>query len=263
MNIKEYISSGILELYVLGDLTSQERLEVERAAAEFPEIREELQKVEIAQEEFFLQNAVAPDANIKEKIFAQLPAQKEVEMPPAANVRSLRVLRYVVAASLSLALVAGVLAFTFYNNWQESQSRLSDLIAQNQQIADNYNQVNSELNKIQGDLQIINNPEYSRISLEGTDGAPDAGATVYWNKETSEVYLSIQNLKQLAQNQQFQLWAIIDGKPVDAGVINGELGGILRMKNIANASAFAITVEPEGGSISPTLETMQVMGVTG
>jgi anti-sigma-K factor RskA len=263
VNIKEYISSGILELYVLGDLTLEERQEVERAIAEYPEIREELHQVEIAQEEFYMQNAVPPEPATKKKIFARLPEQKEVVMSPDTSSRSLRILRFVVAASISLALVAGVLAFTYYNNWQESQARLSELIAQNQQIADNYNQVNDELNKIQGDLQVINNPRYARIPLEGTEGSPDAGATVYWNKETSEVYLSIQNLKQLAQNQQFQLWAIIDGKPVDAGIVNSDMNGILRMKNIANASAFAITIEPEGGSASPTLDTMQVMGVTG
>jgi anti-sigma-K factor RskA len=86
-------------------------------------------------------------------------------------------------------------------------------------------------------------------------------AYVYWNESTEEVYLSIQNMRTLAQENQYQLWAIIDGKPVDAGVFDTNLAGLLKMKAIGNgAAAFAVTVEPRGGKASPTLETMQVVG---
>jgi anti-sigma-K factor RskA len=54
--------------------------------------------------------------------------------------------------------------------------------------------------------------------MKGTPNAPGALASVYWNESKNEGYLSIQDLKQLAQENQYQLWAIIEGKPVDAGV---------------------------------------------
>jgi len=86
-------------------------------------------------------------------------------------------------------------------------------------------------------------------------------AYVYWNGSTQEVYLDIQNMKELAQENQYQLWAIIDGKPVDAGVFDGNLTGLVKMKGIGTgAAAFAVTIEPRGGKASPTLETMQVVG---
>ena len=68
-------------------------------------------------------------------------------------------------------------------------------------------------------------------------------------------------MRTLAQENQYQLWAIIDGKPVDAGVFDTSLAGLLKMKEIGNgAAAFAVTIEPRGGKASPTLETMQVVG---
>jgi anti-sigma-K factor RskA len=68
-------------------------------------------------------------------------------------------------------------------------------------------------------------------------------------------------MKTLAQENQYQLWAIVDGKPVDAGVFDGNLAGLLKMKNIPiGAVKFAVTVEPRGGKESPTLSTMQVIG---
>ena len=98
--------------------------------------------------------------------------------------------------------------------------------------------------------------------MNGTDNSPDSKATVYWNKSTEDVYLSIKNLKELSKDQQYQLWAIIDGKPVDAGVFDPTNSSMLvQMKNInPNAAAFAVTIEPKGGSENPTLETMQVIG---
>ena len=61
--------------------------------------------------------------------------------------------------------------------------------------------------------------------------------------------------------QQYQLWAIVDGKPVDAGMVEIDPGKALhRMKNIPKAEAFAITLEKAGGSPTPTLTAMFVMG---
>jgi anti-sigma-K factor RskA len=50
---------------------------------------------------------------------------------------------------------------------------------------------------------------------------------------------------------------------VDAGMLaaNTAAGTALQqMKDIGSAQAFAMTVEPEGGSVNPTLSTMTVIG---
>ena len=67
----------------------------------------------------------------------------------------------------------------------------------------------------------------------------------------------------LPAGKQYQLWALDKGKPVDAGVLTvatatGE--GIQHMKDVASAQTFAMTVEPAGGSVNPTLATMTVVG---
>ena len=42
MNSKEYIESGILELYVFGKLTDDEIAEVNQMATQHPEVKEEI-----------------------------------------------------------------------------------------------------------------------------------------------------------------------------------------------------------------------------
>jgi anti-sigma-K factor RskA len=63
-------------------------------------------------------------------------------------------------------------------------------------------------------------------------------------------------------DHQYQLWALVNGKPVDLGVFdaNGKLEGLQVMKNIGEAQTFAVTLEPKGGSISPTMSQLMVMG---
>ena len=47
---------------------------------------------------------------------------------------------------------------------------------------------------------------------------------------------------------------------VDAGVFDGGTEGLQELKEIEEADGFAVTVEPEGGSETPTLERMTVVG---
>jgi len=52
---------------------------------------------------------------------------------------------------------------------------------------------------------------------------------------------------------------------VDAGMLTAATttgAGLQQMKDIASAQAFAMTIEPVGGSVNPTMSTMTVIGNT-
>jgi anti-sigma-K factor RskA len=76
------------------------------------------------------------------------------------------------------------------------------------------------------------------------------------------VALKVNNLPQPAADEQYQLWTIVDGSPVDMGVIDNNFQEkLLAMKAVKGSpAAFAITLEKAGGSPTPTLEEMYVMG---
>ena len=255
MNIKEYIATGILESYALGEVTPAEREEVERYLAKYPELKAELDLVEKTMEQLAMQAAIDPKASLKGSILER--ATGEVKIVPMT---APAVWRYATAASIAIALLTSLMAYHYYGKYEETSLALDNLIAQNQQIARDYNVVNEKLDKIKDDFSVIENAAFTRIVMKGTDKAPDAMASVYWNPGTKEVYLSIQNLKQISKDNQFQLWAIVDGKPVDAGVFDFDVDGLLKMKSINGAVAFAVTIEPRGGQASPSMETLQVIG---
>ncbi|MEP1096245.1 MAG: anti-sigma factor [Cyclobacteriaceae bacterium] len=262
MSSEEYISSGILESYVLDQLSGAERSEVEKKAREHPEVREEIVRIELSIEALAFGTAVAPPSDARDKIVSAVSSPETPVVSISRSKSESLSLKYAAAASVLIALASTITAFDYWSKWKSAEGRLSDLIAQNQQFADNYNTVNLQLNDIQDAVAIMNNSAFSRIVMNGTDNSPGALATIYWNENTQDVYLSIQELKELSENQQYQLWAIIDGKPVDAGVFDaGSSSLLVQMKSIGTgAAAFAVTIEPKGGSENPSLETMQVLG---
>ncbi|HZY82512.1 MAG TPA: anti-sigma factor [Cyclobacteriaceae bacterium] len=254
MNIAEYISSGILESYALGELSDAERAEVEKNLSQYPELRKELALIEETMEVFFMKAGRKPQAVVKERILLEVK-------PREAKVVNLNAWKYAAAASIVVALSASLLAYTYYGKWKESETSLLELRAFNQQMAQDYNQVNQRLDDMETGMKVMGNPAFHRVVMKGTNNSPEAMASVYWNQSTAETYLSIQNLKALAQEQQYQLWAIVDGVPVDMGVFDS-FEGLHKMKDVPKAAAFAVTIEPRGGKPSPTMETMQVVGNT-
>ncbi len=237
-------------------------MEVERMITLYPELKQELQLIEQTLESFAMKSAKEPRKQLKEKILAEIISNNsdklESKVIPLAPMQNSW--KYAAAASIFIALGASYLAHDYHRQWQETTVALSDLIAQNQRVAQDYNVVNQKLEKIQSDFSIIESTAFRKVVMKGTPGEPNALASVYWNTSTSEVFLSIQNLKEISKDNQFQLWAIVDGKPVDAGVFDSGYAGLLRMKSIKGATAFAVTIEPRGGKESPTMATMQVIG---
>jgi len=75
MNINDYISSGILEQYVLGDISPQEKQEVECMSHIYPELQEELLKLQITLEGLALENAIEVPLHVKKNIFEQIEKQ--------------------------------------------------------------------------------------------------------------------------------------------------------------------------------------------
>jgi anti-sigma-K factor RskA len=260
VNVQEYISSGILEAYALGELTAAERTSVEQAISAHPQIREELKRVEETLEKVAFATAITPPSQVKEKLLKQISesseAKKVVALQPERSFW-----KYAAAASIAVALISSYLAFYYNQLWKANSMELAQIKSENARIAEDYDVVNQKLDKIETDLGVVSNAAFTRVIMKGTANDPIALASVYWNPSTQEVYLSVQKLKEISSSNQFQLWAIVNGKPVDAGVFDLTNGaGLLKMKDIVGAAAFAVTVEPRGGKDQPTLETMQVVG---
>ena len=265
MNIKEYISSGVVESYVLGLLTAQERFEFEQYCEAYPELKAARDAFELAVEKQAMQNAVSPPAFIKEKILTAIQQKpvsntsKIINMEPKTSRSSGS--RWMAAASIILFLVAGYFAYTFYNQNKELKNSNTDLEAR-------INRTDSILNKMQEEQKIMSDPNVAVVNLVGTTPAK-ATANIYWDSTSADVYLVVKNMPQLPSGKQYQLWSIINGpggqlQPSSLGLfdIGDNKKVILKMSNVKKADAFAITIENSGNTGGPNLEQLQSMGKT-
>lgn len=89
----------------------------------------------------------------------------------------------------------------------------------------------------------------------------DALVDVFWDQDSKEVLLAVNQLAKLDHENDYQLWAIGDDVPVGIGLVDPlSIRGLQTMKLASSDQAFAITIEPKGGSESPTLEKLVVLG---
>lgn len=253
---------------MLGELSAEEGENVVRMAQKHPEVNAELKKIEIGLEAMAQKAKIEPDVKLKYKLLQKLHDEStggrklQFRENPEFKPR-LGYWRYLVAASILITLFSSYQAYNFYQKWQNTSQQLITLTSQQIQVADNYQKAGFRLNKIENDLAIINDNDFKRIALLGTDNAPQSQSFVYWNQQSMALFLSVKDLKEISGENQFQLWAIIDGKPVDAGLVPTEFNGLVPMKSLTGATAFAITIEPRGGSEQPSLNLMQVYGEVG
>jgi anti-sigma-K factor RskA len=271
---QDYINSGMLELYAAGALTQQERLEVEEAAASSQEVHAALMEACATMENYALSHAVEPKPELKDRIMQQIVAnenpleerlaEQETTVYPMYSdfEKESSPYKWMFAASVVLFLLSGFMSFRFYQNWKEAESRLAVALASEQTLAQNYNTASFKMEQQELLLSILRDEDYKAVKLQGVEAHPDARVMVYWNPERKQVYLDILQLPEPPSGKQYQLWALDQGNPVNAGMV--KLGsnqkGMQEMKEIRTAQAFAITLEPAGGSEHPTLEEMYVLG---
>jgi len=281
LDIEAYISSGILELYAAGALTTSEREEVEQMAKLYPEVKTELDLILDTFNQYVSLHAVTPPAYLKEKVLNAVNSHnqknKNLDSPETLASQGARIIpmvkersdaaastafKWLIAASITLLLVSNALSIYFYKNWKNTEQRLQLAEVSQQQYAQNIQQVRQQLTQKEQTLALVSDPVTEQVVLKGVAKSPDSKVTIYWHQETKKVYLCVNNLPLPPSDKQYQLWALQDGKPIDAGVLNTADGliAVQPMKNIAQAQAFAITLEPKGGNVSPTLDQMYVMG---
>ena len=269
MDPKEYISSGVLELYVLGALDQPEAQEVELYAQQYPEIKEELESIQSALESYAEKHAVQPAASAKKNLFDEIEKRAAITNAEVPITRSLsqpvKSFNWLAAASITVAVFSTALSVYFYNQWKNTEGQLISLREENQIFAQNANyMLDSNKQIIQQKTNyftFVTDTATSRVALKGLPISPSSSAMVFWNKQSKEVFIDIKSLPAPPAGMQYQLWALDNGVPIDAGVFDmASTGTMQKLKPITNAQAFAVTLEKMGGSPQPTMEMIHVIG---
>lgn len=273
-DVKAYIESGILELYVLGDISADEKLEVEAMASRHSAVKAELAEIERSMELYADAHSIEPAEELRDRILNSLvtnlsddrnfktkaASTHEAKVVEIVRQKSNNFFKYAFAACLALLLLSVAALFTVYNTLQNTQGQLIAIRQQSIRFSNRVILLDHQLN-------LFRDPSVRLIKLGPGPAGPQAGLAVAWSPSKKEVMVDLSRVKNMPANDKahsYQLWALVGGKPVDLGVfdITSNSTDMVEMKSIEKADAFAVTLEPRGGLPSPTMANLMVVGKT-
>lgn len=258
MDTKEYIESGILELYVYGLLTEAENIEVATLAKNHPEINEEIIAIEkgivALSSSFSPFHSVANFEKIKEKL--ELKHSGVIQMKPRnwSNYMGW-------AAAVVLMIGIGYQ----YQKYRQTNNQLVTIGNEKEKLTKELNFLEQKNKTIETSLAVIRDEKNTVVTLSGQAVNPKSFSKVYWNKETKVVYVDARGLPEPPKGMVYQVWALKLNPltPTSIGLLeNFDTNNqkIFAVENADNAEAFGITLEPAGGSLSPTMEQLYTLG---
>tara|TARA_R110002049_G_scaffold273961_2_gene451891 strand:- start:1794 stop:2588 length:795 start_codon:yes stop_codon:yes gene_type:complete len=259
MDIKAYIESGILELYVAGQLSETENQEIHSLLQQYPELLQEVLDIESAVVK--LTAAVSPGAKGFDTIKNQLNANdtKVVELQP----RQTHWMSYAGWAA-SIVLAAGL--FWTFNQKTELEQQIQTAEIENQYLETQIEDARTDLAATKNLLNVIRDKDIIAVPLGGQGDYAASFAKVYWNKADNTIYLDGEGLPNAPEGKVWQVWSLTLNPltPTSLGTIedfNTDANKIFTIANANESQAFGITLEPEGGSESPTMEQLYTLGV--
>ena len=273
MKIEEYIASGILENYLLGVVSPQEKQEVECMSHIYPEIKQELNVLEFAMEKYLLtQETSVPsdlwsiiEAKLEDRNASQSSSEdsKDTKTVEIASInRPSRVTTLFMVASIAAILIIGFFFVQTNNKLNNKESQFASIQNEIQGLKEENNGVLDKLKYEKEMVAFFSDPDTKSVVMKGLPAKDtNANSQVCWNSKTKKVMLCIGELPANPEDKQYQLWAMVDGKPVDLGVFNSDgTHPMIPMTSIENPQAFAVTLEKKGGSPTPTLSELYVLG---
>lgn len=260
METKEYIESGILELYVYGLLNESENDEVTAMAFKHSEVKEEIAAIEKAI--INLSSSFSPFISHSqfEKIKAQLELKhsKIVTMQSGSN----RTAYMGWAASILLLIGIGYQ----YSKLNETNNQVVTIEKEKSKLQESVVNLETKNKETETVLNVVRDETNTVIALGGQAVAPTAKAKIYWNKQTQVVYVDASGLPEPPEGKEYQIWSLKllpQLTPTSIGMLtnfSANRSKVFAVEKTGDAEAFGITLEPTGGSASPTMEQLYTLG---
>lgn len=257
MDIKEYISSGILELYVAGSLSEKENEEVHAAIQENPELLTEVLSIENA----IVKLTAAASSKDATYLFTTIKREIEDEETKVISISKPK-RNWTQFTGWAAALVVGsVLIWSIAQNNKLKQQVASE----KEQLEEQIDKATNNLAEAEKLITIFRDKDIISVPLAGQTVSPNSYAKVYWDKKTNAIYLDAKGLPEPPKGKVYQVWSLKLSPltPTSLGTIDtftADANKIFTIENTNESEAFGITLEPAGGSESPTLEQLYTLG---
>lgn len=258
MDKERFLKTGLLEQYILGLTNEEESAEVERYAAAFPEIAEEIKSLRHALDQYAMKYTTKPPKELRQRVMRSI--DKEIADKKAREVAASPSRKRTPWLLLGLLALVTVFAAVVYQGKVSSEREHQRLISEFAAYRENCATLQQQMADRQEVLALLNHPQTTTVRLTGSTLAPEGMAVAYLNETENAAYLRINNLPPPPDGKTYQLWADVDGHMVNMGVIDYGAEGPFLVTYIDHAESINLTLEPAGGSQEATVEQLYLNG---
>ena len=241
-----------LALHALGALTGQEKETLEKHLEECSHCRGELQQLQSDMTLLaFSTMGPVPPPKSRKRLLRAIARERGAQVTVPKRSAWWLLVPYVV--STALIVVAAFL-------WKESRS-LNRTLAN---LERRHAEMEKQLRVAQDLVNTLTSPESKHITLAPVKALPQPQGKAYYLSSSGHLIFLANNLAPLLPDKVYELWLIPStGSPIPAGLFQPDSHGAATVVNPPlpigiEAKAFAITIEPAGGSPAPTSQPIML-----
>ncbi len=247
--VHTFLESGLLDKYLIGATTASETVEVESYISKYPEVKEEYNILQDHLELVAKTQAVRPPSYTLDVIL------DAIDDKPVVHLRSQPKPRFWfgIAASVAALIFAGT-SYMLYNQNQKLLQENNTIAEEIFDLRDDINNNNGKLDGVMRELMKLNNPETEKYVLRGNGRAEDLKTVAYINPVDKSSLIDVVSLPKISEEQSYQLWAQLQDKMVNLGILDMADRKLKSVPYIEDALSLNITIEPKGGNKDASLE---------
>jgi anti-sigma-K factor RskA len=243
--ITTFLNSGLLEKYLLGDTTTAETEMVESHIARYPEIENAYNTMQHNLEVVAKTNAVEAPKHVLNTILDELDDAPVVKLNNSIKYK--KWYKFSVAASIAALIFAGT-SYFYYNHNQKLANENQVVVDELFDLRSDIEQNNKMLDNVMRQLLKLNNPETEKYIIKGNERAKDLKTVAYINPKEKTSMIDVVSLPELPEEQCYQIWAELQGKMVNLGILDKADRKLRNIPYMEDALALSITIEPKGGN---------------
>ena len=202
MESKEYVESGMLELYVYGLLSESENDEVAAMSNKNPEIKDEIISIEKAV--INLSSSFSPF--ISHSQFEKIKAKLQLKHSKVIDIRYGSNWASYMGWAASIVLLLGI--GYQYSKLNETNDQIVIIEKEKSKLQETVAGLETKNKESETVLNVVRDETNTVVSLAGQAAAPTAKAKIYWNKQTQVVYVDASGLPEPPEGKEYQIWSL-------------------------------------------------------
>jgi anti-sigma-K factor RskA len=249
--------------YALGTLEPPERATLQAHVAECASCQAELTQLRTVLAGIGASTPAPPPPALKSRVLQHAAVVRpDVPAPgsPAGGAAGRRWMPLALAASLLFGMLAAGYAWSLRSQLATARQQAADAsayVARLRQELASTRRDSAELTRV---MQILSSPSLLSVDLKGQAPGSPAIGRAFWSAGAG-VLFHAERMAPLDAGRVYQLWTIRGTTATSAGIMTPDRSGVITHAAPAPADrpdAFGVTIEPAGGSTSPTLPVVML-----